>query len=217
MGETPNENVNNNPNMDNESVNYNSNPNMNNGNVNYNNNPNMDNESVNYNNNPNMNNGNVNYNSNPNMNNGNVNYNSNPNMNNGNVNYNSNPNMNNNKSVLEEWGQFDPADMENNMLMAILGYVIPFVPYFVEKNSKWVRFHSVQGMNLLIISIIVYLALGLVSAILSIIPFIGAVMNLVTSVVSLCMVAFMGIGIYNVVQKQPKELPMIGYIKFFKK
>ena len=38
-------------------------------------------------------------------------------------------------------------DNESKKSMAILSYIIPLIPYFVEKKDKFVRFHAVQGMN----------------------------------------------------------------------
>ena len=57
--------------------------------------------------------------------------------------------------------------------MGVLSYIIPLIPYFVEKENKFVRYHAIQGMNLLIISIIYGVAYSILSVFLVFIPIIG--------------------------------------------
>ena len=48
--------------------------------------------------------------------------------------------------------QFDPRDIEQNKLMAILAYlgILVIIPILAAKESKFARFHSNQGLILLI-------------------------------------------------------------------
>ena len=55
------------------------------------------------------------------------------------------------KDVKDNSKKFDKKDIEENKAMAALSYIIAPVPYFIENKSKWVRYHAIQGMNLLII------------------------------------------------------------------
>ena len=44
-------------------------------------------------------------------------------------------------------------DIESGKSMAILAYIIAPIPYFTEKNNKFVRYHAIQGMNIFIIAL----------------------------------------------------------------
>lgn len=55
--------------------------------------------------------------------------------------------------VKDESKSFDKKEIESGKGMAILSYILPFIPYFAEKDNKYVRYHAVQGMNLLIVAI----------------------------------------------------------------
>ena len=52
--------------------------------------------------------------------------------------------------------QFSKKEIEKGKLMAVLSYILPPLPYLVEKENRFVRFHAVQGMNLMIVYIIYY-------------------------------------------------------------
>ena len=148
---------------------------------------------------------------------------------NNNVNFNNHqPKMTNNTEYNKEEKNtqhivedFTKEDMEENKVMAVLGYVFPIVPYLVEKNSKWVRFHSIQGMNLWIYGIILTVVLTIITVIFSIIPFIGviisALIGLLLFAVSIGSFALGVIGIVNVLKMQAKPLPIIDKIKILKK
>lgn len=48
---------------------------------------------------------------------------------------------------------FDKKEIESGKAMAVLSYIIALIPYFGEKKNKYVRFHAIQGMNILIIAV----------------------------------------------------------------
>lgn len=110
--------------------------------------------------------------------------------------------------------EYTKEDMEKNKTMAILSYILPFIPYFAEKESKWVRYHAVQGMNLLILSI----AVSVISAILSTIVGwrLWWLVNTVTSLCSLGIFVLAVLGIVNVCNGKAKELPVVNKFKIFK-
>ena len=110
--------------------------------------------------------------------------------------------------------EYTKEDQEKNKTMAILSYILPFIPYFAEKESKWVRYHSAQGMNLLILAI----GVSILTSILY--PLLGwRLWGLVSALSSICgLVIFVlaVMGIVNVVNGKAKELPILNKMKIFK-
>lgn len=90
---------------------------------------------------------------------------------------------------------------KNDKLMAILAYIIFFLPWIlVKERTAFLNFHINQGLILFIISL-----LG--SIVLNIIPFLA----LLAPLWSLATLLFMIIGILNVVHNRTKPLPLIGH------
>ena len=116
--------------------------------------------------------------------------------------------VNNFTNTKNTTGEFDPADIQNNKIMAVLAYIgiLFLVPLLAAKDSKFARFHANQGLVLFLTDIIV----GIASGILVWIPIIGWLISLVLSI---ALFVFMIIGIVNAAQGQAKELPLIGSIK----
>lgn len=102
---------------------------------------------------------------------------------------------------------FSAKEKEDGKLMAILSYVgvLSLVPYLAEKDNKWVRYHAIQGVNLFIIEVILY--------IIRMIPILGWIVGWLGSIVTLVISI---IGIVNVCNGEAKELPIVGKIKFIK-
>ena len=122
------------------------------------------------------------------------------------------------KEVLDDvedtTSEYTQEDMEKNKVMAILSYIIPLIPYFVEKESPWVKYHAKQGMNLLIISIILSVGLSIISAILT--WRLWWLTTTVSSLVSLAIFILAIIGIMNVCNGKARELPVINKFKIIK-
>ena len=130
------------------------------------------------------------------------------------------------------------SEVESGKGMAILAYfgILALIPYFAEKNNKFVRFHAVQGMNLLLI----WVAYGILSGIISSVVWSATVGNCVSSIyggygagctggfgvasiVSMLIgLIWMGlgviaiIGIVNAATGKEKEVPVLGKIKIIK-
>ena len=111
--------------------------------------------------------------------------------------------------------KFDKKDIEENKAMACLAYIMAPVPYFVETKSKWVRYHSIQGMNLFIIEVLLCLAVAIINSLI-LWPFWILKVILKFSLYSF-MVIYAVIGIINVCNEEAKELPIINKFKFIKK
>ena len=105
--------------------------------------------------------------------------------------------------------QADPNDAEKNKGMAILAYILFFIPMLTEaKDSKFAMFHANQSLVLLIAGFVGIFVSG-------IIPILG--WFLLGPVVSVLWIVFLIIGIINAANGKMKELPLIGGIHILDK
>ena len=132
----------------------------------------------------------------------------------------------------------DNKEVESGKGMSILSYfgILALIPYFAEKNNKFVRFHAIQGMNLLLVLVAYAILYGIINAIVTAIAFgncvttvygyyggcasgAGAVMitNLILGAVGIGFGIIAIIGIINAASGKAKELPVVGKIKIIKK
>jgi len=125
---------------------------------------------------------------------------------------------------------FTKKDAKDNMGMALLSYLGPLVliPYFMEKNSKFVKYHAKQGMNLLVVWVgyaIMCCLLGLIKVSRTVYYFGYAYGKVKVTPWWVCLpmwivglgVSILAIlGIVYVIQGKAKELPIINKIKIFK-
>ncbi|MFZ5391600.1 MAG: DUF4870 domain-containing protein [Patescibacteria group bacterium] len=98
-------------------------------------------------------------------------------------------------------------DIEENKLMAVLGYlgILLLVPLLAKKDSPYAQFHAKQGLVLVIFGI----ALGIIA----VIPFLGWIVSILGY---LTFMVFWVMGIINAVSGKMTELPLIGqYAKHF--
>lgn len=95
-------------------------------------------------------------------------------------------------------------DVEENKVIALLSYLIFFIPFLVSKDSPFVKYHAKQGLVLFLFNVIIWivysvfsvvtLGLGaLIAWVLFIPPFVFAIM-----------------GMMNAWNGKMVELPMIG-------
>lgn len=99
--------------------------------------------------------------------------------------------------------------------MAVLSYlgILSLVPYFAEKNNKFVAYHAKQGINLFIIEVIASVALGIIGKILFFIPYASYLLSLAFN---LFLLVLSVIGIVNATEGKAKELPIVNKIKIIK-
>ena len=133
----------------------------------------------------------------------------------------------------------EKKDIDSGKGMAILSYltILALIPYFAEKNNKYVRFHAIQGMNLML----VWIAYVIINIIVSMIVGAATVSNCYSSYygyysgscaagagASVIVSAIFGIigaligvvaiiGIVNAATGKMKEVPILGKIKLIKK
>lgn len=98
-------------------------------------------------------------------------------------------------------------DINKNRIMAILAYIgiLVLVPLFAAKDSPFARFHTNQGLLLLI--------LHLIGWALSFIPYIGWV---ICGIINIACFVFLILGLINAVKGEAKELPLIGKYRILK-
>lgn len=101
--------------------------------------------------------------------------------------------------------EFTSEDIEKNKLMAVLAYILFFIPLLAAKDSKFARFHTNQGL-------VLFLA-GIISSILLVIPVIGWI---IAPILSIVITVLAVIGIINSLNGKAKELPIIGKFKILK-
>jgi uncharacterized membrane protein len=100
------------------------------------------------------------------------------------------------------YSQEDAAnDIQDNKLISILCYfgILLLIPYLIKPNSAFVKYHSNQGLLLLLLGV----ACGVVSAI----PVLGWIVGFVVGIfVAVCFI----IGLVNVISGKMSPLPIIG-------
>ena len=114
--------------------------------------------------------------------------------------------------------EFDKADIDQNKGMSILAYFGPLVliPILAAKNSKFARYHSNQGLVLLLAAIAYGIVYGILSTIIYAISWrLGFIVSII-GLVSILFTVLAIIGIINAVNGRAKELPIIGKFKILK-
>lgn len=101
----------------------------------------------------------------------------------------------------------DSADIEKNKVMAILAYLIFFIPLLAARDSKYAMYHANQGLILFLV------ALG-VNIVGQIIPFLG--WFIILPLGNLIVFVFVVLGIINAAGGQRKPLPVIGQFEILK-
>ncbi len=126
--------------------------------------------------------------------------------------------VNNLNNTADYSSQMDPADVEQNKVMAILAYIgiLVFVPIFAAPQSKFARFHANQGLTLFVFEVVYGVIMSVLSATVGKIPVAGPITLTICGLVSLIWVILMICGIINAVNGKAKELPVLGNIHLMK-
>lgn len=96
---------------------------------------------------------------------------------------------------------------ETNKFINVVAYFIFFIPLLVDKDNEAYKFHTNQGLNLLLLGIAV-------SVIGTVIPFIGWLIILPLGTILVMILGIM--GIINAINDKQKELPLIGQVSLIK-
>ena len=99
----------------------------------------------------------------------------------------------------------------NDTLMGILAYlgILALVPYLVKDQPAFVHAHAVRGMNLFLLEVIAWVAVGIFSWVPVLDGILSSIVGLASFVLSL-------IGIIYVANHEDKDLPVIGSIRLIK-
>lgn len=110
------------------------------------------------------------------------------------------------------------TDAEENKLMAILAYILFFIPLLTgaHKTSPFVKYHTNQGTVLFIAAVVYAIAYGILSTILAFIPIIGWAIIALLGLASLVFFVLCIIGIINAINGKMKPLPVIGSMTIIK-
>ena len=101
-------------------------------------------------------------------------------------------------------GDFDPEDVRGHKGMAILAYfgILVLIPILAAKDSPFARYHSNQGLILLI--------LGVIAVIL------GRIWGVLGWIADIIVFILFIIGIINAANGRAKELPVVGKFRLLK-
>ncbi len=128
-------------------------------------------------------------------------------------------------SIKDYTDSFSLEEIESGKALSIVSYLIPLVPFILSKKNNYVKFHTLNGMNILF-TYLIFLILkrtlsyifgtpcDLVSGLKCIILPISlriffAFINMLFSFIVLY-------GVLNVCNNKAKEIPIISKIKLFK-
>jgi uncharacterized membrane protein len=101
---------------------------------------------------------------------------------------------------------FTNEDIEKNKVMALLAYILFFIPLLAAKDSPFAKFHANQGLILFLTN----LGIWIISVILDFIPVIGFIIGIVAMLAHIGVVILAVIGILNAVNGKSERLPLIG-------
>lgn len=124
---------------------------------------------------------------------------------------------------------FSKKEIESGKRMAILSYILPFIPYFVEKENKYVKYHARQGMDLLVVGIGFSIISTILRNVIKVQKNCGAWFGIpipckVTpwwvsyplGLISLGLFALAIMGLVNAINGKAKPLPLFENFKIFK-
>jgi uncharacterized membrane protein len=114
--------------------------------------------------------------------------------------------------------QADIRDAQEGRTMAILAYILFFIPLLTgaHKASPFVRFHTNQGTVLFILAAIYGIAYGILSVVLALIPVVGWALIIILGIASAIFPILCAVGIINAVNGKMRPLPAIGGITLIK-
>lgn len=118
----------------------------------------------------------------------------------------------------DETAAFAADDIAQSKAMGILAYFGPLVliPIFAAKGSRFARYHSNQGLVLLLAEIAYSIVYGILSSVILAISWRLYFIVSIIGYISLVFLVLAVIGIINAANGRAKALPVIGGIKLLK-
>lgn len=121
--------------------------------------------------------------------------------------------------------KFSKEEVSDGKVMGVISYLVPFVPYFTEKNNKFVKYHARQGMNLLILYLM-YLFLQVMVSFIKVrrTIYYGRVSYWITpwwisfplKIILIGILSLLVWGIVDVCNGRARKLPILNKIKIIK-
>lgn len=106
-------------------------------------------------------------------------------------------------------------DLVQKKVICALAYlfgILFFLPLIVYPKDDFAKFHANQSLVVLLVSVIG----GAVLGVLTMIPVVGILFTILSSLFGVVMLVVCILGILNVVREEKKELPVIGKITIIK-
>ena len=100
-----------------------------------------------------------------------------------------------------------PPTGEKNTGMAVIAYLLFFVPLLTGEKSEFVKYHTNQGIVLFLFSVAV-------SVVGTVVPLLG--WFLILPVGTIMVLVFLVMGILNAINGEMKPLPLIGKYQLLK-
>ena len=112
----------------------------------------------------------------------------------------------------------DPVDVQENKSMAVIAYILFFVPLITSshKKSPFVLYHTNQGTVLFIACLIWSFVFNIVSRTINLIPLVGWIISMVLGFLNIVFLVLVVIGIMNALNGKAKPLPLIGDFQIIK-
>lgn len=110
-------------------------------------------------------------------------------------------------------GNFDTNDIENNKVLAAIGYipVLFLIPLLAAPSSPYAKFHANQGLILTIAAVALGIARSVLCSIFGFIPLIRVfIPEIISTAVSLVVLAYIILGVVNAATGKARKLPFIG-------
>lgn len=120
---------------------------------------------------------------------------------------------------------FSLEEIESGKALSIVSYLMPLVPFILSKKNNYVRFHTLNGMNILFTYLIFLIIKRTLSYIFGTPCDLGSGLKCMILPISLrIFFAFINMifsfivlyGLLNVCNNKAKEIPIISKIKLFK-
>ncbi len=113
---------------------------------------------------------------------------------------------------------YSTQQVSEGKVMAVLAYfsILVLIPLFAAKDKPFARFHTNQGLILLIAEILWSIVDGIIGKILGGVPLLGGLWGVIDALVGIAIFVLAILGIINAAKGRAKELPFLGAFRILK-
>lgn len=110
------------------------------------------------------------------------------------------------------------SDVDSNKGLAILSYlgILVLIPIIAAPKSRFARYHSNQGLVLMIAEAVYAIAATILTVLLLLAGWVGVILVVVVWLLSIAFLVFAIMGLVNAAKGEMKPLPIIGGIVLIK-